>query len=135
MRQFIEIALFWVIVFVAICVLARFPESWPGRVLFARQGPLPLRREPRSRYLLRWSLFAASWFGQALAVLAIGWAASYLYPWLAGSLFFQVFWLAVVPLLAVVALLTAVSALTASLWRRYLGAERRTRRASHAVQV
>lgn len=135
MRQFTEIALFWALVLVAICVLARFPESWLGRVLFARQGPLPLRREPRSRYLLRWSRFAANWFGQALLVLAMGWVARHLYPSLTGSLFFQVFWLVVVPLLAVVALVTALSALIASWWRRYLGAERRKRGASRVVRA
>jgi hypothetical protein len=39
MRQFFEISLFWLAVLAAIRVLARFPESWAGRVLFARQGP------------------------------------------------------------------------------------------------
>lgn len=135
MRQFIEIAVFWTVVFVAICVLARFPESWAGRILFARQGPLPLRSEPRSRYLLRWAIFAAGWFGQALAVLAIGAAAWYIDPSLSASLFFQVFLLAVVPLLAAVALLASLVALTASLWRRYVGAERRKRGARQAVQA
>lgn len=135
MSQFAEIALFWLIVFVAICVLARYPESWLGRILFARQGPLPLRREARSSYLLRWSLFAASWLAQALVVLAIGWEAHYLDPSLSESLFFRVFWLVVVPLLAMAALLTSLCALSASLWRRYLGAERRKRRASHAIQT
>jgi hypothetical protein len=135
MRQFIEIAVFWAVVFVAICVVARFPESWPGRILFARQGPLPLRGEPRSRYLRRWALFAGGWFVQALLVLAIGWEAVRLDPSLSGSLFFQVFWMVVVPLLAVVALLVSLLALIASLWRRYIGAERRRRGASQAVQA
>jgi hypothetical protein len=135
MRQFIEIALFWVIVFVAICVLARHPESWPGRILFARQGPLPLRREPRSRYLLRWALYCASWFAQAVLVLALGWVALRFDPTLFASLFFQVFWLAVVPLLAVVALVAALATLAAALWRRHLGAERRKRGAAQAAQA
>jgi hypothetical protein len=134
MRQFIEIAVFWATVFVAICVLARFPDSWPGRIVFARQGPLPLRGEPRSRYLLRWALFAASWLVQALLVLAIGWEAMRLDPSLSGSLFFQVFWIVVVPLLAGVALLVSLLALTASLWRRYVGAERK-RDTSDAVRA
>jgi hypothetical protein len=134
MRQFIEIAVFWAVVFVAICVLARFPDSLPGRIVFARQGPLPLRGEPRSRYLLRWALFAASWLVQALLVLAMGWEAMRLDPSLSGSLFFQVFWIVVVPLLAVVALVVSLLALTASLWRRYVGAERK-RDTSDAVRA
>ncbi len=135
MRQFVEIAVFWVIVLIAICVLARYPESWPGRILFARQGPLPLRREPRSRYLLRWSLCCANWFFQAVVVLAIGWAALRLDSSLFASLFFQVFWLAVVPLLAAAALLSSLATLTAALWRRYLGAERRKRDAAQAISA
>ena len=135
MRQFVEIAVFWAVVFVAICVLARFPDSWPGRILFARQGPLPHRGELRSHYLLRWALFAADWLVQAMLVLAIGWGAMRLDPSLSGSLFFQVFWMVVVPLFAVVALLVSLLALTASLWRRYVGAERRKRDTSHAVRA
>jgi hypothetical protein len=133
MRQFIEIALFWVLVLVAICVLARFPESWPGRILFARQGPLPIRGEARSRYLLRWSAYAAGWFAQAMFVLGIGWEVLSMDASLAKALFFQVFWMAVVPLLALAGLLGALLALGAALWMRYLGAERRNRRPSHAV--
>jgi hypothetical protein len=52
---------------------------------------------------------------------------------LANALFFQVFWMVVVPLLAVAGLLGALLALAAALWLRYLGAERRDRRPSHAV--
>jgi hypothetical protein len=135
MRQFLEISLFWAVVFVAICLVARFPDSWPGRILFARQGPLPLRREPRSRYLLRWAAYDAGWFAQALLVLGIGWEALRLDPSLAQSLFFQVFWFAVVPLVAVVALLASLVALSAALWRRTLGAERRKRGGAQAIRA
>lgn len=133
MRQFVEITLFWALVLVAICVLARFPDSWPGRILFARQGPLPIRGQPRSRYLLRWSAYAAGWFAQAMFVLGIGWAALRLDSSLADALFFQVFWMVVVPLLAAAGLLGSLLALGAALWLRYLGAERRNRRPSHVV--
>jgi hypothetical protein len=132
MRQFVEITLFWALVLVAICVLARFPDSWPGRILFARQGPLPIRGQPRSRYLLRWSAYAAGWFAQAMFVLGIGWAALRLDSSLADALFFQVFWMVVVPLLAAAGLLGSLLALGAALWL-YLGAERRKRRPSHVV--
>lgn len=132
MRQFVEITLFWALVLVAICVLARFPDSWPGRILFARQGPLPIRGQPRSRYLLRWSAYAAGWFAQAMFVLGIGWAALRLDSSLADALFFQVFWMVEVPLLAAAGLLGSLLALGAALWL-YLGAERRKRRPSHVV--
>jgi hypothetical protein len=135
MRQFIEIAVFWGIVLIAICVLSRYPESWPGRILFARQGPLPLSREPRSRYLLRWSLYCANWFVQAGVVLAIGWAALRLDSSLYAALFFQVFWLAVVPLMAAVALLASLATLAAALWRRHFGAERRKRGDAQAISA
>lgn len=135
MEPFIEISLFWAAVFVAIWVVSRFPESWPGRVLFAHQGPLPVRGEPRSRYLMRWAKYAAGWFLQAALVLLIGWAGRQLDPALFDDLFFQVFWMVIVPLAAAVALLGSLGALTASLWRRYLGAERRGRRASHPARA
>jgi hypothetical protein len=135
MRQFFQISLFWAAVFVAIWLLARFPESWLGRIMFARQGPLPLRGEAHSRYLMRWARYAAGWFVQAVVVLGVGWEARRLDPSLGQALFFEVFWLAVVPLLAAVALLGSLFALAASLWRRYLGAERRKRGPSHAVQA
>lgn len=135
MEAFIEISLFWVAVFVAIWLLSRFPESWLGRVLFAHQGPLPVRGEARSRYQLRWAKYAAGWFLQALLVLLVGWGARGLDPSLGDELFFQVFWTVIVPLAASVALLGSLCALTASLWRRYLGAERRERRGSHPARA
>lgn len=133
MRQFVEIVLFWVLVLIAICVLARFPDSWPGRIVFARQGPLPIRGQPRSRYLLRWSAYGAGWFAQAMVVLGIGWEALRLDPTLGDTLFFQVFWMVVVPLLAAAGLVGALLALAAALCVRYLGAERRHRRSAPAI--
>jgi hypothetical protein len=135
MRQFVEIALFWVLVLAGICVLARFPQSFVGRLLFTRLGPLPLRGELRSRYLLRWALYAAGWFFQAVLVLGIGAFALRLQPGLAESLSFLVFWAVVVPLLAVGAFAGALLAASASLWRRYFGAERPAGRASQAARA
>jgi len=135
MQHFLEISLFWAAVFAAICLIARLPDSWPGRILFARQGPHPLRGEPRSRYLLRWAAYDASWFAQAIFVLLIGWEALSIDPSLAQALFFQVFCLAVVPFLATVALLSSLAALAASFWRRYLGAERRKRADARAIRA
>jgi len=124
MREFVSIAVFWIIVLAGIFVLARFPQSWLGRVLFTRLGPLPIRGESRSRYLLRWAAYAAGWFVQTVLVLGIGAIAVQLHPWLAESLYFLVFWAIVVPLLASAALIVSVLAVAAALWRRYVGAER-----------
>ena len=135
MRPFVDIAVFWAVVLAGICVLARFPESWLGRILFARLGPLPIGGEPRSRYLLRWAFFGVGWFVQAILVLGIGAAALRLEPWLAESLYFLVFWAVVVPVLAAFALAGALLAVGAAVWRRYIGAERRAGRRSHAVQA
>lgn len=135
MRPFVDIAVFWAVVLAGICVLARFPQSWPGRVLFARLGPLPIRGEPRSRYLLRWALFGADWFVQAILVLAIGAVALRLQPWLAESLYFLVLWAVVVPLLATVALTGSLLAAGAALWKRYMGAERRAGSQSPAIHA
>jgi hypothetical protein len=125
MREFFNIALFWIVVFAGICVIARFPESWLGRMLFTRLGPVPVRGEMRSRYLLRWAVYSASWFVQSVLVLGLGAVALDLQPWLAESLYFLVFWAIVVPLLAIVALIASLLAMGAALWRRHLGAERR----------
>jgi hypothetical protein len=135
MRHFIDIAIFSAIVLVAICLLARYPDSWLGRIVFARLGPMPLRRELRSRYFLRWAACAAGWFAQAVFVFALGWAAWRMAPALAESLPFLVLWLVVVPLLAIVSLAVSAVAVVAFLWRRLFGAERAASHASGAVKA
>jgi hypothetical protein len=135
MHHFIDIAIFSTIVLVAICLLARFPDSWLGRIAFARLGPAPLRRESRSRYFLRWAAYAASWFVQAATAFAIGWGAWCLLPSLAESLAFLVLWLVVIPLLAIVSLAGSAIALIGFLWRRFAGAERAAGSASDAVKA
>jgi hypothetical protein len=135
MRHFIDIAIFSTIVLVAICLLARYSDSWLGRIVFTRLGPVPLRRELRSRYFLRWAAYAAGWFAQAVFAFALGWAAWRLVPTLAESLPFLVLWLVVVPLLAIVSLAGSAVAVVAFLWRRLVGAERAAGRASDAVKA
>ena len=46
MSHFIDVAIFSGIVLVAILLLARYPNSWLGRIAFERLGPMPLRFEP-----------------------------------------------------------------------------------------
>jgi hypothetical protein len=135
MSHFINVAIFSLIVLVAILVLARYPDSGPGRIAFARLGPVPLRFEPRSRYLLRWAACAADWFAQAIVAFVIGWLARDVSPSLADSLPFLVLWLVVVPLLAIVSLAGSALALVAFLWRRHVGAERAAGGASEAVKT
>ena len=72
MSHFIDVAIFSGIVLMAILLLARYPNSWLGRIAFARLGPVPLRFEPRSRYFLRWAGYAADWFAQAVFAFLIG---------------------------------------------------------------
>ena len=124
MRHFIDIAILSAIVLVAICLLARYPDSWLGRIVFTRLGPTPLRRELRSRYFLRWAAYAAGWFAQAVGAFALGWVAWWRVPSLAESLPFLVLWLVVIPLLATVSLAGSAMAVVAFLWRRCVGAER-----------
>jgi hypothetical protein len=135
LSHFINVAIFSVIVLVAILVLAHYPNSWLGRVAFARLGPVPLRFEPRSLYFLRWAAFAADWFAQAILVFLIGWLVWSAAPSLSDSLPFIVLWLVVVPLLAIVSLVGTAVALVAYTWRRHLGAERRSSAASKALKT
>ena len=135
MSHFVDIAILSMIVLVAICLLARYPDSWLGRLVFARLGPAPMPRELRSRYLLRWAACAAGWFAQAVFAFALGWAAWRLVPSLSDSLPFVVLWLVVVPLLAIVALAGSTVAIVAVLWRRFFGAERAAGAAHDAVKA
>lgn len=135
MSHFINVAIFSVIVLMAILLLARYPNSWFGRIAFARLGPMPLRFEQRSRYFLRWAGYAADWFAQAVFAFVIGWLAWSAAPSLADSLPFIALWLVVVPLLAIVSLTGTAVALVAYTWRRHVGAERRARAASGAVKT
>ena len=135
MSHFINVAIFSVIVLVAILLLAHYPNSWLGRVAFARLRPAPLRFEPRSRYFRRWAAFAADWLAQAIFAFVIGWLALHRAPSLADSLPFLVLWLVVVPVLAIVSLAGSALALVAFLWRRHIGAERAPGGGSQAVKT
>jgi hypothetical protein len=84
---------------------------------------------------LRWAAYDAAWFAQAMFVEAIGWEAVRMDPSLEQTLFFQVFCWVEVPFLAAVALLSSLLAFTASLWRRYLGAERRKRAQGRVIRA
>jgi hypothetical protein len=133
--HFIDTAILSAIVLTAIFVFSRYPDSGVGRVLFMRLGPLPLPRERRSRYLLRWSRCAAGWFAQCVVALVAGWGAWRVEPALGASLPFVVLWLVVVPLLAVASLAGSLLALAAFAWRRLAGAERSTASASLAAKA
>jgi hypothetical protein len=119
MRHIVEIVAFWAIVIVAVQLLAQFPNTLLARVCFSRQGPLPIRGESRSDYLLRWSSYWIGWFAQALVVFGLGWIALRWDPSLSDSMVFLVFWGVVVPLLGCVGLLGALFALVASFFVRH----------------
>jgi hypothetical protein len=133
MRHIVDIVAFWAVVFVAIRVLAHFPDSLLARIVFSQQGPLPARGESRSDYLLRWSHYWCLWFVQALVVFASGWAALLWETSLIDSAAFLVFWAVVVPLLGGVALLGAVLTLASACWVRAHHSERK--KSLHVAQA
>jgi hypothetical protein len=131
MRQLLHIAAFWVAMIVAIRVAVCLPRSLLARILFSRFGPVPIRDEPKSDYLLRCARFGGSWFMQAAFFFVAGWVALRWDTSLADSLFFLVLWAVVIPVLGGVALLSSVWALVHSLWVRRFG----DAHATHAAQA
>jgi len=124
MRHLVDIVAFWAVVLVAIWLLAQFPDSLAARVIFSRQGPLPIPGESRSDYLLRWSAYWGGWLAQVLVVFGAGWVALRWEASLGDSMVFLVFWSVVVPVLGGVATLGALFALAASCWLRRFGRDR-----------
>ena len=116
-----RVIVFWLIVIAAIHMLRLFPESLPARIVFSPQGPAPLRGEARSRYLLRWAGYWASWTLQAALAFAACWLAATWFPSLAESLWFLAFWMVVIPVLAAVAFVAGLIALIASAKSRIVG--------------
>src|SRR5213593_3517638 len=107
MRHLLHIAMFWIVVVVAIRLAVCFPHSLLARILFAPFGPVPIRSEARSDYLLRCARFGASWFMQATAFFVAGWMALDTDASLGDSLYFLVLWAVIIPVLGGVALLAS----------------------------
>jgi hypothetical protein len=116
-----RVVVFWVVVIAAISILRLFPRSLVARVVFARQGPVPQRGEPRSRYMLRWARYWASWLAQCVAVFAACWLVTSWQPALADSLWFLALWVVVVPALAAAASFACLVALVAWAKARIVG--------------
>ncbi len=131
MRQLLHIAAFWVVVIVAIRVGVCFPDSLLARILFSTYGPVPIRGEPKTDYLLRCARFSGSWLMQAAFFFVAGWVALEWDASLADSLFFLVLWAVVIPVLGGVALLASLWALAHSLWLRWFADAHST----HAAQA
>ena len=129
MRQLLHIAAFWVAMIVAIRVAVCLPRSLLARILFSRFGPVPIRDEPKSDYLLRCARFGGSWFMQAAFLFVVGWVALDWHAPLADSLYFLVLWAVTIPVLGGIALLASLWALTRSLWVRRFGDARSIRSA------
>jgi hypothetical protein len=67
MPELLHVAVFWVFVIVAIRVGVCFPNSLFARILFLHYGPIAIRGEPKTEYLLRCARFRCNWFVQVLA--------------------------------------------------------------------
>ena len=130
MRQLFHIAAFWVVVVVAIRAAVCFPNSLLARVFFSQFGPVPIRGEAKSSYLLRCARFGGSWFMQAAFLFVVGCVALNWHASLADSLYFLVLWAVITPMLGGVALLASLWALARSLCVRRFGGARST----HATQ-
>ena len=126
MRQLFHIAAFWVVVVVAIRAAVCFPHCLLARIFFSQFGPVPIRGEAKSSYLLRCARFGGSWFMQASFLFVVGWVALDWNASLADSLYFLVLWAVTIPVLGGVALLASLWALARSLWVRRFGGARST---------
>jgi hypothetical protein len=116
-----RVVIFWVVVIGAISLLRLFPQLLLTRVLFAEQGPLLRRGEARSRYLLRWAAYWASWVLQCALVFGAGFVLAWQLPALGEALWFTALWLVVVPALGAIALLAGLAALAASGMAKMIG--------------
>ena len=121
MRQLLHIAAFWIVVVVVIRAAVCFPRSLLARIFFSQFGPVPIRGEAKSNYLLRCARFGGGWFMQAAVLFVVGWVALDWYASLADSLYFLVLWAVTIPMLGGAALLASIWALARSLWVRRFG--------------
>jgi hypothetical protein len=119
MPELLHIAAFWLVVVVIIRLAVCFPNSLLARILFLRHGPVPIRDEPKTEYLLRCARFRGSWFVQAVFLFLGGWVARTWDPSLVDSLSFLVLWAVVIPSLAALSLLGSLFALASWLWLKY----------------
>ena len=67
----VQIALFWLLVWVALRLLRRNPDSLAARVAFSWQGPYPHEAERKSSYYRRKAFFALGWLVQILSIGAV----------------------------------------------------------------
>ena len=121
MRQILNVAVFWVIVIVAIRVAVCLPNTLFALILFSEFGPAQMPNEPRIAYLLRCARFGGSWFLQAAGLFGAGLVALSFDALPADSLFFLVLWAVVIPLLGGIALCTSLWALIRLLIVRWFG--------------
>jgi hypothetical protein len=126
MPQLFHIAAFWIVVVVTIRLAVCFPRSLLARVFFSQFGPVPIRGEAKSDYLLRCARFGGSWFMQAAFLFVVGWVALDWDASLVDSLYFLVLWAVTIPMLGGIALLASLWALARLLWVRRFGGVRST---------
>jgi hypothetical protein len=121
MSFYAKLAAFWVVVYAALWLLSRFPNSRVSRIAFSWHGPIPYRGEYKSHYFGRWCIYALTWFAQILFIFSCGYFVSSLFPHFANATLFLVVWAFALPLLGGTALLGAVLAACASLKAKYVG--------------
>lgn len=121
MPFFAKLAIFWVGLYLAIYVLARFPNSRISRLAFSWHGPAPIPGERKSHLMFRLASYALGWLAQITFLFALGYVATLWRPSLAEETWFLALWAFTLPLLGGVALLGAILAGFAGLKAKAFG--------------
>jgi hypothetical protein len=121
MSFYVKLSVFCTLVYSAIWLFSRFPNSHISRIAFSWHGPIPKFGELKSHYLLRWCLYALGWLAQVAFLFACGYFAVWVHPPLAETVPFLVFWAFALPLFGGIALLGALIAAASALKAKAIG--------------
>jgi hypothetical protein len=121
MSFYAKLAIFWVGLYLAIYLLARFPNSRISRLAFSWHGPVPSPGERKSHLMFRWAGYALSWLAQITFVFALGYVATWWRPSLADEMWFLALWAFALPIFGGMAFLGALMALLTGLKAQFLG--------------
>jgi hypothetical protein len=121
MSFYVKLSIFWALVYSAIWLLSRFPNSRISRIAFSWHGPIPTFGELKSHYLFRQCLYALGWLAQVLFLFACGYFAAWIHPPLADIVAFQALWAFALPLFGGMAFLGALMAAISALKARMIG--------------
>jgi hypothetical protein len=120
MDFYAKLSVFWIALFGALWILARFPESRITRAAYSWQGPFPARGERYSHFMRRRSAHVFFWFVQSVVAFLALWIAIDWKPALAENALFMATWFGLT-LLAGTFLLSAAVLFTASLKHSLFG--------------